>query len=100
MLYSGRTEDSRVEKFDSGGNYLTQWGSFGSGNGQFELVLRHGGGQQEQRVCGGHEKDRVEKFDDSGNYLTQWGSAGSGNGQFDLSLWHCGGQHGELYIRG
>ena len=25
-----------VEKFDSNGNYLTQWGSPGSGNGQFE----------------------------------------------------------------
>ena len=28
--------NDRVEKFTSNGNYLTQWGSRGSGNGQFE----------------------------------------------------------------
>jgi len=29
--------DCRIEKFDSNGNYLTQWGNFGSGNGQFDF---------------------------------------------------------------
>ena len=27
--------DNRVQKFDSGGTYITQWGTQGSGNGQF-----------------------------------------------------------------
>ena len=28
-------DDDRIEKLDSNGNYLTQWGSYGGGNGQF-----------------------------------------------------------------
>ena len=35
MFMWSTTVNNRVEKFDSNGNYLTQWGSYGSGNGQF-----------------------------------------------------------------
>ncbi len=35
-VYVADSGNYRVEKFDSNGNYLTQWGSYGSGNGQFE----------------------------------------------------------------
>ena len=29
-------ENNRIQKFDSNGNFLTKWGSTGSGDGQFE----------------------------------------------------------------
>ena len=34
------TINYRIEKFDGNGTYLTQWGSQGIGNGQFELSRR------------------------------------------------------------
>ena len=34
-MYVTDTSDSRIEKFDSSGTYITQWGTVGSGNGQF-----------------------------------------------------------------
>ena len=62
-------------------NYLAQWGSSGSGDGQFSYtsgVARDAGGSV--YVTGGN--NRVQKFTDTGTYLTQWGSNGSGDGQF------------------
>ena len=83
-VYVADAYNNRVEKFDGNGNYLTQWGSYGSGNGQFDDPVGIASGQQQQCLCGRLHNNRVEKFDSNGNYLTQWGSYGSGNGQFSL----------------
>ena len=32
------TGNYRIQKFDSNGNFLTQWGSYGTNNGQFPYV--------------------------------------------------------------
>jgi hypothetical protein len=66
------------------GTLLTQWGSAGSGNGQF-----HGPGGvatdlSENVYVVDTLNDRIQKFDRRGNFLTTWGSPGSGNGQFDF----------------
>jgi DNA-binding beta-propeller fold protein YncE len=102
----------RVQKFDSTGDYLTQFGSYGSGDGQFGnnskevygptgMVVDPGTGDI-YAVDGGN--DRVEQFGSSGNFLLTWGWGvadgaaqletctascqagiqGNGNGQFNL----------------
>src|SRR5207249_331416 len=74
--------NSRIQKFTGTGTYLTQWGSFGSGDGQFyrpEGVATDVAGY----VYVVHRcHRRVQEFTDTGTYLTQWGSNGSGDGQF------------------
>ena len=83
-VYVVDASNQRVEKFDSSGNYLTQWGSYGSGNGQFSYypsgVAVDGGNNV---YVADEYHDRIEKFTSSGSYLTQWGGYGSGNGQFE-----------------
>ena len=82
---------NRVQKFDSNGNYLSQFGSAGFANGQFNTVAPGGiafdvsGNILVADVNG----DRIEKFNSSGSYLSQIGGCVSGacgasaaNGQF------------------
>jgi len=75
----------RVQSFDVEGTYLSQFGSMGSGNGQFmtacQVSFDVGGNIYVSDVV----NCRVQKFDGAGNYLSQWGSAGRGNGQFQYS---------------
>jgi DNA-binding beta-propeller fold protein YncE len=66
--------------------YLTQWGSDGSGNGQFDEPNGIAVDSRNNVYVVDEENDRVEKFTSNGNYLTQWGSAGSGNGQFEFPV--------------
>ena len=68
---------------DNPPTYLFQWGSAGSGNGQFEFASGVAVDSSNNVYVADTVNDRVEKFDRSGNYLTQWGSSGTGNGQFD-----------------
>jgi hypothetical protein len=65
--------------------YMGQWGSSGTGNGQFGPQ----GGQiavdsSNNVYVADTDNSRIEKFDYNGNYLTQWGNQGSGDGQ----LWN------------
>jgi len=62
--------------------YLFQWGSLGSGNGQFDYTYGVAVDSSNNVYVTDDVNNRVEKFDSNGNYLTQWGSGGSGNGQF------------------
>ena len=74
--------NSRVQKFDSDGHFIMQFGASGDANGQFDLP------------CAGpiyidkHDNiwvstfPRVQKFDRQGHFLASYGSAGSANGQF------------------
>jgi len=71
-----------VGKFTSDGTFVTQWGSFGTGNGQFYYpngITVDGSGNV--YVADTHNS-RVQKFSSGGTYLTHWGSNGTANGQF------------------
>jgi len=82
-LYVVDVGNSRIEKFDSSGNYLLQWGSHGSGNGQFNFYNIEPIGiavSGTNVYVADNSNYRIQKFDTSGNYLLQFGGYGSGNG--------------------
>jgi PKD repeat protein len=71
-----------IHRFDNEDVFILQWGSEGSGNGQFHnptgiTVDKYG---HVYVVDSGN--NRIQVFDTEGRYITQWGSKGSGNGQF------------------
>jgi DNA-binding beta-propeller fold protein YncE len=39
-VFVADTDNDRVQKFDSNGNFITKWGSFGAGDGQFNTPRR------------------------------------------------------------
>ncbi len=81
-IYVADTGNNRIQVFDSSGNYIAQWGSFGNGNGQF-YSPKSLAKQFNNIYVVDTGNNRIQKFDASGNYLLQWGSPGSGNGQFN-----------------
>lgn len=86
-IYVMDTNNFRVQKFDSQGNFLLTWGSEGSGVGQFGDILNPREGRLAVDTQGNVyvidlKNSRVQKFDNNGNYLTQWGTKGYGEGQF------------------
>jgi DNA-binding beta-propeller fold protein YncE len=64
--------------------YITQWGTQGTGNGQFnnpqDIAVSDSTGEVYVTELG---LNRVQKFDSNGGYIAQWGTQGTGNGQFN-----------------
>jgi DNA-binding beta-propeller fold protein YncE len=77
-------ENNRIQKFDSNGNFLTEWGTTGSGDGQFiNPGLGIAADSADNIYVADWGNNRVQKFDSNGNFLTKWGTTGSGDGQFE-----------------
>ena len=79
-------------------NFVLQWGTFGSGDGQFnnpEGVAVVGSGNVYVADTHNH---RIQKFDSSGTFLTKWGTFGSGEGQFRNSKSVAVDGSGHVYV--
>ena len=76
------TINNRIQKFTSNGDYLTQWGTQGSGDGQFDrplgIAVDSSGNVYVADMC----NHRIQKFTSSGVFVAKWGAYGTGDGQF------------------
>ena len=80
-LYVTDLGNARVQKFDSSGNFLFEWGSRGTEPGKFG----HPSGiaiSGEFVFVVDNRNNNVQKFDLNGNFITEWGEFGINNGSF------------------
>ena len=88
-VYVADCDNSRIQKFKADGTYVTQWGTQGTGNGQFGVAPGIGpygvavDNRSNKVYVVDDTNNRIEVFDRVGGYLTTWGSLGSGNQQFN-----------------
>lgn len=63
--------------------FITKWGSYGSGDGQFAnptaIAINPNTGVVYVTDCNNY---RIQYFDENGKYLGKWGEYGSGDGKF------------------
>jgi hypothetical protein len=71
---------NRVLEFNEERQYVRQFGSEGTGEGQFQGILGIATNASGDVYVSG--SDRVQEFSPTGEFLRQFGSPGSGNGQF------------------
>ena len=97
-VYVSDANNSRIQKFDSNGGYLSQWGRYGSyavpsgglggydssdGRGQFFYPRGLAVDGSGNVYVADSNNNRIQKFDSNGAYVAQWGSLGSGDGQLN-----------------
>lgn len=90
-------KNNRIQIFNSKGDYISQFGKEGSGEGEFQrpwgIKVRH------KRIfvvdCLNH---RIQKFSLDGRFISTFGSKGDGHGQFNSPLGMALDQKGNLLI--
>jgi len=80
-VYVADSGNNRIERFDLTGGEPTQWGSRGSGPGQFSYPRGVAANATEVLVAD-DDNHRIEKFDVAGDFETSVGSYGTGPEQF------------------
>ena len=80
------------------GLWIADFGSVGSGNGQFNAPSGIAVSAAGQVYVADASNNRVEVFNGSGTYLSQFGSAGSGDGQFALPHGVVLSPGGQVYV--
>ena len=86
-MYIVDKNNFRILKYDSEGNFVTKWGSEGTGNGEFQTP--YGVATYDDFFDGIYVyvsdsfNNCIQKFDSYGNFVTKWGSYGTEQGQFD-----------------
>lgn len=81
-IYVADSGHHRIQKFTAEGRYLTQWGSYGAGNGQFidpYGVAVDGAGNV--YAADSLFPSRLQKFSADGAWLASWAYYEKGNGQ-------------------
>jgi tripartite motif-containing protein 71 len=107
MVYVVDADNHRLQVFDTAGAYLGQWGSEGSGPGQFmgrdddgdfplpASVAVAPDGTVYVADAGNH---RIQYFDPAGTYLGTWDSNGTGEGEFDFPFGVAVAPDGTVYV--
>jgi hypothetical protein len=83
-IYVVDVNNSRIQKFSSTGTFLTKWGQYGTGDGEFKLGPASGiyvdnNGYVYVVDIG---NSRIQVFDSNGNFILKWGKWGGNDGNF------------------
>jgi parallel beta-helix repeat protein len=81
-VYVAEYPNHQIQKFTSDGTFLTKWGSYGLGDGQFYYPWDVAVDSLGNVYVADRDNYRIQKFTSEGTFLTKWGSSGSGDGQF------------------
>ncbi len=94
------TWNHRIQKFDQQGNFLLQWGYFGTAENPDGFWGPRGiAVDQDGRVfITDTGNKRVAVFDSFGGFITQFGEAGFDIGQFDEPVGITIGINGDVYV--
>jgi sugar lactone lactonase YvrE len=79
-------------------SYLSSFGSYGTGNGQFFVPMGIARDAEGNIWVADRENDRVQEFSAKGEYLSQFGSPGAGQGQLSDPRGVAINSQGNLWI--
>ena len=97
-VYVACSSPHRVYKYSGNGLYLTNWGSYGSGNGQFRNPMGVAVDRSNHVYVTDYSNRRVQRFTPEGVYELQWGTQGSGDGQFTYPCKVAVDSNGDVYV--
>jgi sugar lactone lactonase YvrE len=81
-VYVADTNNHRIQKFTSTGDFITKWGGLGIGDGQFDSPMGVAVDGCNDVYVADSGNERIQKFTSTGEFIAKWGGSGFGDGQF------------------
>jgi sugar lactone lactonase YvrE len=90
--------NNNIQKFTPDGQFITQWGSDGSGDGEFSWPCGIAIDKNENLYVADSGNHRIQKFTSDGGFIAKWGSWGSGDGEFSWPRGIAIDESGNVYV--
>jgi sugar lactone lactonase YvrE len=90
--------NDRIQKFDSAGTFVTQWGEPGHEDGQFDIPTGSVDAKSGRVYVADSRNARVQVFDLDGKPLFTFGTSGTGEGQFNEPIAIAFDADGNVYV--
>ncbi|MFN2434336.1 MAG: 6-bladed beta-propeller [Nitrososphaeraceae archaeon] len=81
-VYVADYANHRIQVFDTKGNYVTKWGTYGEENGQIHKASALTVVPSGNIYLSDQFNYRIQEFTSNGTFVTTWGTKGEGDGQF------------------
>ena len=81
-VYVADYANHRIQVFDTKGNYITKWGTYGEENGQIHKASALTVAPTGNIYLTDQFNYRIQEFTSNGTFVTTWGTKGEGDGQF------------------
>lgn len=96
----GDASNSAIAVYNSNGELIYNWGSTGSGDGQFpRYSIKYIAVDNDGYVYAvDRENKRVQKFSSDGTFIMSWGGSGYGNGYFSDPMGIAVDANGFVYV--
>jgi DNA-binding beta-propeller fold protein YncE len=96
-VYVADTGNDRIERFNLEGGEAFEWGSAGSGPGEFSNP-RGVAANASEVIVADDDNQRIQKFDPSGDFQRAIGTQGQGPGQFEFPYGVALDAAGNVYV--
>jgi DNA-binding beta-propeller fold protein YncE len=97
-VYIADANNNRIQKFTSTGQFITKWGSSGSGDGEFYYPCGIAADSRGYVYVVDRSNARIQKFTSDGKFITKWGSGGSDDGEFLNPYGVAVDMSGDVYV--
>lgn len=94
-VYVVDSASSRIQVFDSEGQFLFKWGEFGMGDGQLYCHTGIAVGPEGDVYVADHQRGDLQRFDSQGQFLAKWSLPDSRPG---AGLAHAVDAKGNVYV--
>lgn len=91
--------NNRVQKFTFDGQYVLEWGEYGTGDGQFVTPWGNIAVAPDGTIyVPDPQNHRIQRFTSDGQFITKWGTHGTGGGEFDYCSSVVVDSAGNVYV--
>ena len=97
-LYITDEVNNAVFMYDIEGNFIGQWGEFGSNEGEFSGPSGIAIDSKDNLYIVDQYNNRIQKFTKDGKHITSWGNAGNKTGEFNMPWGICVDDEDSIYV--
>ena len=97
-VYVVDSKNHRLQKFTKNGELILGWGSYGDGEGQFDLPWGITVDELGDVYVADWRNDRVQKFTSDGDFIMEFGQSGAGDGEFNRPTDVTVDSDGDIYV--